>query len=118
MANTIGYGQGAVNNTNAWGQGAKVGSPSFSNLQSLEFDGIDDYVDLGSSSTVADGGQFSFSFWIKAAPAPSTGQTYLFSANYYNLHTFWVVNGTDFRWLNINNTPKNLSLGVLDNYCY
>jgi hypothetical protein len=24
MANTIGYGQGAVNNTNAWGQGAKV----------------------------------------------------------------------------------------------
>ena len=26
MANTIGYGQGAVNNTNSWGQGAKVGA--------------------------------------------------------------------------------------------
>lgn len=26
MANTIGYGQGAVNNTNDWGQGAKVGA--------------------------------------------------------------------------------------------
>ena len=36
MANTIGYGQGAVNNTNSWGQGAKVGSPSFSNTQSIQ----------------------------------------------------------------------------------
>ena len=26
MANTIGFGQGAVNNTNSWGQGAKVGA--------------------------------------------------------------------------------------------
>ena len=62
MANTIGFGQGAVNNTNAWGQGAKVGS-SFSNTQSIELDGIDDYVDL--SSALVFSGEFSLSVWTK-----------------------------------------------------
>ena len=63
MANTIGYGQGAVNNTIGYGQGAKSGS-SFSNLQSLEFDGIDDYVDF--NKTIA-GTTFSISGWFKVA---------------------------------------------------
>ena len=63
MANTIGYGQGAVNNTNAWGQGAKVGGSSFSNLQSLEFDGIDDSVTL--PNITIDNTSFTFSMWIK-----------------------------------------------------
>lgn len=63
MANTIGYGQGAVNNTNAWGQGAKSAS-SFSNTQSIELDGIDDYVDF--NKTIA-GTTFSISGWFKVA---------------------------------------------------
>ena len=63
MANTIGYGQGAVNNTNAWGQGAKSGS-SFSNLQSLEFDGIDDYVDCGQVTQIQNTNALSVSFWF------------------------------------------------------
>ena len=47
--NTIEYGQGAVNNTIGWGQGAKVGS-SFSNLKSIELDGVDDFVNIGTTS--------------------------------------------------------------------
>jgi molybdopterin/thiamine biosynthesis adenylyltransferase len=67
------------------------GAESFSNKFSVAFDGTDDHIDLGASSTVADGGQFSFSFWIKGKAAASGGQTYLFSADYYNLHTFWNI---------------------------
>ena len=70
MANTIGYGQGAVNNTNSWGQGAKVGS-SFSNLQSLEFDGIDDYVTVG-TATLGITSAITVSAWVKI-PTTNTG---------------------------------------------
>ena len=65
MANTIGYGQGAVNNTNAWGQGAKVGSPSFSNTQSIELDGIDDFVTFGDISDIENINTLSIGFWFK-----------------------------------------------------
>jgi len=61
MANTIEYGQGAVNNTIGWGQGAKVGS-SFSNLKSISLDGVDDYVSLSSISLSS---EFTISVWIK-----------------------------------------------------
>lgn len=64
MANTIGWGQGAVNNTNSWGQGAKVGS-SFSNTQSIELDGVDDYVDCGSISAFNSASTVSISMWCK-----------------------------------------------------
>ena len=59
MANTIGYGQGAVNNTNAWGQGAKSGS-SFSNTKSIELDGYrpDKSLDCGVAETWSHPGQF------------------------------------------------------------
>ena len=86
----------------------------FVNLQSILLDGVDDYVDLGSGSTVADGGQFTLSFWIKGGAAASGGSTYLFSADYYKLHTFWVLQSSNIQWMNINGTRKNLSMGVLD----
>ena len=60
--NTIEYGQGAVNNTIGWGQGAKVGS-SFSNTKSILLDGVDDYVTMGSQ--ISFGTQCSFSLWLK-----------------------------------------------------
>ena len=91
------------------------GVGSFSNVYSVAFDSTDDHIDLGASSTVADGGQFTLSFWIKGTAAASGGQTYLFSADYYNLHTFWNVREDDVIWRNINNSVKNLSVGVLDN---
>jgi len=62
--NTIEYGQGAVNNTIGWGQGAKVGS-SFSNLKSIDLDGVDDFVAISGSSGLSFTGDFSLSAWIK-----------------------------------------------------
>jgi len=74
MANTIGYGQGAVNNTNSWGQGAKVGSSSFSNTQSIELDGIDDFVAVADADNLSFGNgttdsPFSISAWVKMTDA-------------------------------------------------
>lgn len=79
MANTIGYGQGAVNNTNGWGQGAKVGSPSFSNTKSIELDGVDDYVIANVDGTSTGGVLASadtdinatVSLWFKVPSLPS-----------------------------------------------
>jgi len=61
--NTIEYGQGAVNNTIGWGQGAKEGS-SFSNLKSIALDGVDDYVE--SNFNADNYSSLSVSGWIKA----------------------------------------------------
>ena len=72
MANTIGFGQGAVNNTNSWGQGAKVGS-SFSNTYSTEYDGIDAYIDLGTASNLELTNDFSVSVWIKESAGLNRG---------------------------------------------
>tara|TARA_R100000655_G_scaffold5945_1_gene17685 strand:- start:719 stop:1444 length:726 start_codon:yes stop_codon:yes gene_type:complete len=64
MANTIEYGQGAVNNTISWGQGAKEGT-SFSNLKSIELDGVDDFVDCGSINAINSASTVSISYWGK-----------------------------------------------------
>ena len=86
MANTIDWGQGAVNNTNGFGKAPTnntidfgevcadswspetnltgTGGSSFSNTKSIELDGIDDYVDCGSFSAY-DNGDLSASIWIK-----------------------------------------------------
>jgi len=69
MANTIGYGQAAVNNTIGWGQGAKEGS-SFSNLKSIALDGVDDYVDCGTNLALL-GSACTFSAWVKMTDATS-----------------------------------------------
>jgi len=92
MANTIGFGQAAVNNTNGFGKaptnntidfgevcsdswspetnltGAGA-TPSFSNTKSIELDGIDDYVNVANNSNLSFGNgttdsPFSISFWV------------------------------------------------------
>jgi len=89
--------------------------PPIFNFKSLLFDGVNDYIDLGASSTVADGGQFSLSFWIKGTSQVGTYTAhYLFSADYYNLNTFWIITGTNLQWMNLNASKKDLSVGVLD----
>ena len=96
-------------------QGGRTLNPNpFLNTRSLSFDSVDDYVDLGSGSTVANGGQFTLSFWINGSAASSGGQTYLFSADYYNLHNTWVLQSSNLQWMNINGVRGNLSIGVLD----
>lgn len=87
MANTIGFGQAAVNNTIDYGQGAidntinwgksqtlspsgetnitgTGGTPPFSNTKSILLDGVDDFVDCGSFSAY-DNGDLSVSVWVK-----------------------------------------------------
>jgi len=85
MANTIYWGQAAVENTNGFGKAPTNntidfgevcadswspetnlvgGSAVFSNTKSIELDGIDDYVDCGSFSAY-DNGDLSASVWIK-----------------------------------------------------
>ncbi len=63
MANTIDWGQAAVNNTIGFGQGAKVGGSSFRNTKSILLGGIDDYVDIGTLLNFL--GNKSVSMWLK-----------------------------------------------------
>ena len=90
MANTIGYGQGAVNNTNGFGKAqtnntidfgevcadswspetnltGTGATPSFSNTKSIELDGVDDIVTMGNVLDMANDGTdaFSISCWFK-----------------------------------------------------
>ena len=88
MANTIDWGQAAVNNTNGFGKaptnntidfgevcadswspetnltGAGA-TPSFANTQSTEYDGIDAYVDIGAPSNLNSVTTMSISCWFK-----------------------------------------------------
>ena len=88
MANTIDWGQAAVNNTNGFGQAptnntidfgevcadswspetnltGTGATPPFSNTKSIELDGIDDYVDMGNTLDFTNTDAFSISCWFK-----------------------------------------------------
>ena len=65
MANTIGFGQAAVNNTIGFGQGALTGGTPFSNTKSIELDGMDAYVDMGDVLDFDRLDSFSISCWFK-----------------------------------------------------
>ena len=96
MANTIGFGQAAVNNTLGFGQAAKnstlgfgdieatswsgetniTGTPStppFSNVNSFSFDGVDDYfTGVGTYSELDGQTKMTFSCWIKPTSATTS----------------------------------------------
>ena len=83
MANTIGWGKGTQNNSNGWGkfqntigaasvyavsyagETALEGTAAFSNTKSIVFDGVDDYVDLGTGTDFNFTGSFTLSVWAK-----------------------------------------------------
>lgn len=86
MANTIDWGQGAVNNTIDWGKGKTnntidwgaiyddtptgetniIGGSSFTNTYSLSYDGIDEYISGGSTFSTLNGvTKMSLSCWVK-----------------------------------------------------
>ncbi len=52
-------------------------TPGFSNIYSLDFDGADDYVDIGNGINFEYNDSFSYSFWVK--PNVVSGVKYLFS---------------------------------------
>ena len=83
MAVTNGWGQGVENNTIEWGKGKdnatndwgkiydtsasgdtllEVATVAFSNTKSVDFDGVDDFVEF---SDLTSSGVFTLSFWIK-----------------------------------------------------
>jgi len=85
MAVTNGWGQGVENNTIEWGKGKdnatndwgkiyetsasgdtllEVATVPFSNTKSLDFDGVDDYVDVGVLSSI-ESQTWSISLWVK-----------------------------------------------------
>jgi hypothetical protein len=110
MANTIGYGQGAVNNTIGYGQGAKVGS-SFSNTQSIELDGVDDYVTLGSPVNLRILGSVSVSAWVKYTDSGGTRYINNFGDK-YGLYT----NGGKLYWHYRNSSNQFKSVASLSNF--
>ena len=116
MANTIGYGQGAVNNTNGFGKAPTnntidfgevcadsyspetnlVGGSSFSNTKSIELDGTDDYVNVTDADNLSFGNgttdsPFSISAWVNMTDATRfyvVSKGLVFSTNYeYLLNT-------------------------------
>ena len=84
VENTIDYGQGATDNTISWGKSQTLspsgetnitgagGTPAFTNTLSTLFDGTDDYVDCGSTSYLQNLSEFSVSLWAKQTTAART----------------------------------------------
>lgn len=82
--NTIDYGDGAIDNTINWGKiyassasgDTNIGTaatPSFSNVNSFSFDGVDDYFLGGSTYSELDGdNKLTISFWIKSTSATTS----------------------------------------------
>ena len=132
MANTIGYGQGAVNNTNGFGKAptnntidfgevcadswspetnltGTGGTPPFSNTQSILFDGIDDLVGLGNdiSRQVQ---TLTMSVWVKPTANARDGIV-------LNGHTSYGNQGIEIYWsfgqfgVRINGTTYGLGAG-------
>jgi hypothetical protein len=132
MSNTIGFGQAAVNNTIDYGQGAidntinwgksqtlspsgetnitgTGGTPPFSNTQSIELDGISDYVGLGNdvSRQVQ---TLTMSVWVKPTANARDGIVLNGHTSYGNqgIEIYWNYN--QFR-ARINGSTYGLGLG-------
>ena len=100
--NTIDYGQGAIDNTVSWGAIQSVSASgdtnitgssgsSFSNTKSIDLDGIDDYVTMGTSKLEFNRTTpFTFSLWIKPHQAEFSaiiGNT--FNGGFYQGYMIW-----------------------------
>jgi len=86
MSITNGWGQGVQNNTIEWGRGGTnasnnwgavytssdpgqtiLNAETFSNVYSVDFDGVDDYIDLGNPTALQFTSSFSISLWFKSS---------------------------------------------------
>ena len=120
----IGYGQGAVNNTNGFGKAPTnntidfgevcadswspetnlVGGTSFSNTKSIELDGMDAYVSISANSNLQISDTFTISHWVKFT---STSQMYV--TNFANKYGTYVQNGYAYLvFRNLSNTQITL----------
>lgn len=118
MANTIGFGQGAVNNTNGYGKSATnntidfgevcadswspetnlVGGSSFSDTTSFRFDGIDDKLESVTSFTSVDSETWvGISLWIKIPDVSLATESIIRINNSVSGYTFWAFIRKDGR---------------------
>ena len=115
MANTIEYGQGAVNNTIGWGQGAKVGS-SFSNTKSIALDGVDDYVEVADADNLSFGdgsndSPFSISTWVKIGRTTAQGIVTKYGSGSSTREYLFYTTGGKLRLLLWGNGTNNFATG-------
>ena len=97
--NTIDYGQGATDNTISWGKSQTLspsgetnitgagGTPAFTNTLSTTFDGADDYLDLGVNSNLVFLGARSMSVWLKFTDNGSTRFVANFNSDQQGMYT-------------------------------
>jgi len=80
--------------------------PSFINTYSMDFDGVDDYVDIGNNINFDYNEAFSYSFWVN--PDAVSGTDYLFSkyASSRGILMYFTSPGTgnNFLYFNLYNT--------------
>ena len=141
MANSIGWGQASVNNTNGYGKGAinatndwgevyadsasgdtNIGTsttPSYSNVNSFLFDGIDDYVNVADNSNLSFGNgstdsPFSISAWIKIGQTTAQGIVTKYGSSSSTREYLFYTTGGKLRLLFIDasNGANNFATGT------
>ena len=102
VENTIDYGQGATDNTISWGKSQTLspggetnitgagGTPAFTNTLSTTFDGVDDFVTIPTITLATD---FSVSMWVKASTSGSVRDQVFGGASGFFLFGTVVFNG-------------------------
>ena len=128
MANTIDWGQAAVNNTNGFGKaptnntidfgevcadswspetnltGAGA-TPSFENTKSILLGGIDDYVNMGNPASLQITGNLTLSAWIKKDASAT-------SSNYMIIGKDGVTGGTRSYSLLVNSSTNKAQFNI------
>ena len=109
--NTIDYGQGATDNTISWGKSQTLspsgetnitgsgGTPAFTNTKSIALDGVDDFVTMGNVANLnfERTDSFSISTWVKRGSFEAT--QFLFgkmnSTGNFRGYLFYINSGSD-----------------------
>jgi len=81
---------------------ASSGAPAFSNTYSVDLDGTDDYIDLGTSSSLNPTSALTVSAWVRADTHASTSGTYdaiyTSSKDASGANTGFVLTATQNKW--------------------
>jgi len=93
--------------------GGHHGAPAFSNLLSVDFDGVDDYVDCGTDASLKPTAALSISFWMEGVGSgddfPIRCGSSTLSNNYG--YGFRIVSSTDY-WFILGNGSASSSLRI------
>jgi len=131
VENTIDYGQGATDNTISWGKSQTLspggetnitgagGTPAFTNTLSTTFDGVDDFVDCGDNDNLSFGdgstdSPFSVSAWVKIGQTSAQGIVTKYGSTTATREYLFYTTGGKIRLLFIdaNNGANNFATGT------